>query len=168
MGADAEPAGVTRFDADTPEDRRALVAAGIRAHRARESPFVTVEAEPASVEDADAAETDPLAADADPADLATGEDPGTGEESEPVPWVQFGSDTLNLDCTDEELDALEGLLGEFPSFRVDELTRPEEAEGTNVRVTARADEARVAEFVDRVFREVYGLPGDYRAWVVEL
>jgi hypothetical protein len=35
-----------------------------------------------------------------------------------------------------------------------------------VRVTARADAALLARFVDRVFREVYDRDEDYRAWVV--
>ncbi|MFB6155784.1 MAG: hypothetical protein ABEJ22_07800 [Haloferacaceae archaeon] len=87
-------------------------------------------------------------------------------EDEPAPWVQFADKTFNLDCTDEELERLEDLLGSFPEFRIDALESPEEAEGTNVRITARSDANRLAGFVDRVFQTVYGRDGDYRAWVV--
>jgi hypothetical protein len=132
---------MTRFDAATPEERRKLFAAAIEAHRERASAYATFEArEDVRSDDAD------------------------GDERLP-PWVQFGDGTLNLDCTDAELDALKALLGEFPAFKIDDLTRPEEAEGVNVRVSALADPNRVAQCVDAVFREVYGQPEDFRAWV---
>ncbi|PSQ17355.1 hypothetical protein BRD00_07840 [Halobacteriales archaeon QS_8_69_26] len=84
------------------------------------------------------------------------------------PWVQFGDGVVNLDCTETELDRLKDLLSEYPAFRIDELTRPEEAEGVNVRITARADPNRTAEFVDEVFLTVFDRPDGYRAWVVEV
>lgn len=127
---------MTRFDADTPTDRRKLFVDAITAHRERDSAFLTVEAE-----------TDP---------------------DELSPWIQISQDTLNMDCTDEELDRLKDLIGEFPSFTIDEMTRPDEAEGTNVRVVGRGDANRVAQFVDRAFVEVYDRTDEYRAWVVEV
>ena len=87
-------------------------------------------------------------------------------EEGPAPWIQFADRTFNLDCTDAELERLKGLLDEFPEFRIDRLESPEDAEGTNVRVSARSDANRLAGFVDRAFREVYALDDDYRAWVV--
>jgi len=45
------------------------------------------------------------------------------------------------------------------------LTAPETAEGTNVRVETAAGPDRVAQFVDRVFGEVYGLPEGRRLWI---
>ena len=75
---------------------------------------------------------------------------------------------VNLDCTEDELDRANALLDEYPEFVVDELTRPEEAEGVNLRVAARTNPARVAGFVDRVFRGVYEQPSDYRAWITAL
>ena len=127
---------MTRFDADTPTERRKLFVDAITAHRERDSAFLTIEA------------------DTDPDDLA--------------PWVQISQDTLNMDCTDEELDRLKDLLGEFPAFTIDEVTRPDEAEGTNVRVVGRGDANRVAQFVDRAFVEVYDRTEEYRAWVVDV
>jgi hypothetical protein len=92
-----------------------------------------------------------------------------GEDDEDVPpWIQYADGRLNLDCTDEELDALKALLEEFSAVSIDDLHRPEEAEGTNARLVARTDPDRVAQFLDRAFREVYDLPEEYRAWVAEV
>lgn len=128
---------MTRFDAETPEDRRALAEDAIAAHRGRDSAFLTLEAElPAETTDEDAV----------------------------APWIQLAEDTLNLDCTDTELDRLKSLLDEYPSFTVDELVRPEEAEGTNARILARTDEERIAQFVEDAFRQVYDQDEEYRLW----
>ncbi|MFC4447676.1 hypothetical protein [Halorussus aquaticus] len=148
---------MTRFDAATPEERQRLFAEAITAHRERGSAFATFEADAdASALDADAGET----GDADADEPADADDP----ERAP-PWVQFGDGTLNLDCTDAELDALKSVLGEFPAFKIDDLVRPEETEGVNVRVSALADPNRVAQCVERIFREVYDQPESFRAWV---
>lgn len=153
---------MTRFDADDPAQRRKLFVDAVRAHRERSSPFLTVEADPGSTGDPSGG--DPLDGTVEEMD-----DDGTEGAALP-PWIQFAADdgVVNLDCTDEELDRLKELLEEFPSFRIEELTRPEDAEGTNARVSARADANRVAGFLDAAFRRVFGLPEDYRAWVVEL
>jgi hypothetical protein len=87
---------------------------------------------------------------------------------DPDPWIQFGEDVVNMDVTDAERDRLEALLSEFPAFKIRQLERPENAEGSNVRVGALADAARVAQFLDRAFQEVYGKPEDYRLWAVEV
>lgn len=80
------------------------------------------------------------------------------------PWVQFSEGVCNLDCSDPELERLKGLLAEFPAFEISELTEPETAEGTNVRVSTRAGPDRVAQFVERVFREVYERQAAFRLW----
>ncbi|WP_115864545.1 hypothetical protein [Halorussus litoreus] len=148
---------MTRFDADSPEDRQKLFAEGIAAHRERASAFVTFEAH----RDAAAGE--------EFADAAEVEEAGEGDDEDDTerapPWIQFGDGVCNLDCTDEELEDLKRLLSEFPAFKVDELNRPEETEGVNVRVSALADANRVAQFVERAFREVYDQPETFRAWV---
>ena len=158
---------MTRFDADAPEDRRKLFAEAIVAHRERGSAFVTFEAH----EDVGStvAVDDDGDATADDGDATTAESDDDSEaDADPEqapPWVQFGDGTLNLDCTDAELDDLKDLLGEFPAFKIGEITRPEEAEGVNVRVSALADPNRVSQCVERIFRDVYDQPGDFRAWV---
>ena len=131
---------MTRFEAETPKERRKLFADAVVAHRNRGSAFLTIEAE-----------QDPE---------IDGEDPG--------PWIQFAERTFNMDVTDEELDRLKGLLDEFPEFRIDQLESPEEAEGTNVRVSARSDANRLAGFVDRAFQAVYGRSEEYHAWVTAI
>lgn len=153
---------MTRFDASDPTDRQKLFAEAVTAHRERGSAFLTVEAELTADEQARA---DDLAGEESDAETATDE---SAETPPQVPWVQFADQTLNLDCTDAELDRLKSLLPEFPEFRIDQLESPEESEGTNVRITARADANRLAGFVERVFLTVYERPDDYRAWVVQL
>jgi len=136
---------MTRFDADSEADRIDLVADTVAAHRERDSQFCTVEAD---------------------------DDPSDDPEFLP-PWVQFADGTLNLDCTQQELDALNDLLGRYGAFTVSERTTvdPEmegETPATNVRVDAQADDERVGQFVDAVFREVYGLPEEFRLWAAEV
>lgn len=131
---------MTRFDAETTEERRALAEDAIAAHRERASPFLTLEAELPD---------------------------NAGEDAVP-PWVQLSDHTLNLDCTDAELDRLKSLLDSYGAFSVDELVRPEEAEGTNARVVARTDDERIAQFVEDVFRQVYEREADYRLWAAEV
>ena len=132
---------MSRFDAATTADRQALYADAIVAHRERSSPFCTIEADAESVQD---------------------------ESELGIPWVQFADGTCNVDCTEEELDRLKSLLEEFPACRIGELTRPEDAEGINVRVNATADANRIAQLIDAIFVRVYELSETYRGWVVEL
>ncbi|ELZ45885.1 hypothetical protein C463_05625 [Halorubrum californiense DSM 19288] len=132
---------MTRFDAASEDERLKLFADAAAAHRARSGDVMTVDVDP------------------DSDDTEGGEVP---------PWIQLAGTELIMDCTDEELERLKALLDEFPEFRIDELVSPEEAEGTNAVVTARSDANRVAGFVERAFREVYDLDGEYRAWVTAI
>lgn len=135
---------MTRFNASTPAERRKLYVDAITAHRERGSGFLTLEADDA-VRD-EQKEAEPLS----------------------TPWVQFGDETVNIDCTDVELEAVKALLEDFPAFKIDDLTRPEEADGINVRISAKADPNRIAQFIDDVFLEVYDLSSTVRIWVVEV
>jgi len=132
---------MTRFDAATGDERLKLFADAATAHRTRSSDVMTVDVDP---------------------------DSDVTEGGEVPPWIQLAGTELVLDCTDDELERLKELLGEFPEFRIDELVSPEEAEGTNAVVTARSDANRVAGFIERAFREVYGLDEEYRAWVTAI
>lgn len=157
---------MTRFDAATPDERRALFAAGIAAHRERDVGFLTVEAEATNDE-----ETTKRGADgggtAEAPSETTPEAPDETTVEEP-PWIQFTEDTLNLDCTDEDLDRLTDLLEEYPAFTVEQLTSPENAEGTNVRVSALVDDQRIAAFMEDTFLRAYERPEDCRVWVTTL
>ncbi|MCU4741483.1 hypothetical protein [Natronoglomus mannanivorans] len=149
--------GQTRFDAVDPADRRTLFVDAIIAHRERASPFLTLEVDPTALEGEGESESDD-------GDESAGEDAPDPELG--IPWLQFSEGFVNLDCTDEELEALKSLLEEYPAFTIDELTRPEDAEGINVQVSARADANRIADFLDAVFQQVYGLGEEFRVWVV--
>lgn len=142
---------MTRFDADTPTERRKLFADAVTAHRTRGSGFLTIEAEK-------------------PETVSFGEDAVDDEDGdeEVPPWLQFAEKTFNLDVADEEHERLNDLVDDYPEFRIDALESPDTAEGTNVRITARSDANRLADFADRVFREVYDLDEEYRAWVVQV
>ncbi|ELZ21860.1 hypothetical protein [Natrinema limicola] len=140
---------MTRFDASEPTERRKLYVDAITAHRERASGFLTLEADDTADEERDDT--------ADQSAAALG-----------VPWIQFGDGTVNLDCTDAELEALKDLLEAFPAFKIDDLTRPEDADGINVRVSAKADANRIAQFIDDVFLEVYDLPSTVRIWLVDV
>lgn len=157
---------MTRFDASEPTERRTLFADAVTAHRERASPFLTAEV----TADDDGAEFG-----AGGTEAATGTDDGESDDGEggdeadepdrAPPWIQFGDTEFNLDCTDAELERLESLLDEFPEFRIDQLETPDEAEATNVRITARSDANRLAAFADRAFTDVYDQPDDYRLWI---
>jgi len=139
---------MTRFDAADTAERRKLFAEAVLAHRNRGSQFLTIEVDPA---DAPGVDTD-----------------GDDDDPTPVPWVQFAEKTFNLDCTDAELDRLKDVLSEFPECRIDRIERPDEAEGVNVRVTARSDANRLGQFADRALQATYDLDDDYRAWVTQV
>ncbi|AUX09732.1 hypothetical protein AArcSl_2107 [Halalkaliarchaeum desulfuricum] len=90
------------------------------------------------------------------------------DDEEIAPWIQLSEHTLNMDCTDAELERLQSMLDDYPEFRIDQLESPENVDGTNVRISARSDANRLAEFMDRAFREVYGRDDSYTAWAVEV
>ncbi|SEH14881.1 hypothetical protein SAMN04487967_1812 [Natronorubrum sediminis] len=153
---------MTRFDASKPPERRKLYVDAITAHRNRGSEFLTLEADRSVLESTDADTDTPLEESGGVSDTELeGPDPELG-----LPWIQFSDGTINLDCTDSELEALKALLGEFPAFKIDEIRRPEDATGVNVHVSAKADPNRIAQCLDAIFQRVYGLDESARVWVV--
>jgi hypothetical protein len=135
---------MTRFDAADTAERRKLFAEAVIAHRNRGSAFLTIEVDPDHVTE--------TVADGEP----------------PVPWIQFADQVFNLDCGGAELDRLKEVLGEFPECRIDRIERPDDADGVNVRITARSDANRLGQFADRALRSTYELDEDYRAWVTQV
>jgi hypothetical protein len=95
-------------------------------------------------------------------------EPDPADAETPPPWIQYADGVLNLDCTDDELARLKGLLDGYPAFTIDELNRPEEAEGTNVRLQACADDQRIAELVDEIVGAVYDREEGYRLWATQV
>lgn len=156
---------MTRFDAADPEERRKLYVDAITAHRQRGSGFLTLEADDAVLE----SDGDADGNDSGFAGTGNGDSEDDGLDAElGVPWIQFGDGTINLDCTDAELETLKSVLGEFPAFKIDEIHRPEDADGVNVRISAKADPNRIAQCLDALFQRVYELPAEFRVWIVEL
>jgi len=139
-----------RFDASTAEDRQRLLADAIAAHRERGSRFCTFEA-----------------------DALPPNAPEPDEESpgQPTPaWVQYSAPEaqLNLDCTDAEYDRIADVLAAASAFTVAQQSSPEDADGRNLRITARTDVERIAEVVDRLFVEGYGYEEEFRLWATEI
>ena len=134
---------MTRFSADTGAERRSLVADAIAAHRDRESPFLTIETQRSEVAPAEAG---------------------------PAPWVQFAADRglLNLDCTADELAAIESVVGDFGGARIVERTAPEEADGINLQIAVEGDDERIATLIESLFRDGFGLADGYRAWATRI
>ncbi|OVE84341.1 hypothetical protein [Natronolimnobius baerhuensis] len=152
---------MTRFDATEPADRQQLYADAITAHRERGSGYLTLEVDTELLK---TGETDADGSESDGDDSSTHTfDPELG-----VPWVQFGDGTINLDCTADELEELKTVLEEFAAFTIDDIVRPNDIDGINVRISANADQNRIAQFIEAVFRQVYGLPENGRVWVTEI
>lgn len=137
---------MTRFAESTREGRLELLADGIAAHRERESLYVTAEA------------------------VAEASDEAGPDPDSKAPWIQYRDpdSLLNLDCTDEELPAVQAAIEDLGGATVTERQSPEEAAGTNLKVSVRGDDQRVAMAIESLFRKGFGLPEDYRLWVVEI
>lgn len=129
---------MTRFDAATPADRESLTVAAITAHRERESPFLTLETD-------------------------------SQDEPGPAPWVQFRQQEgqVNLDCTEAELDSIRAAIDGVGGVRVTEQHDVEDG-GINLRIAVPGDDKRVAQVIETLFVDGFGLPADYRLWVAAL
>ncbi|MGM0372459.1 MAG: hypothetical protein ACQEQJ_08145 [Halobacteriota archaeon] len=127
---------MSRFDATSPAERIDLVVAAIRAHRARGSAFLTLETDPEI------------------------EDSSTG----PPPWVQYRDQdkTLNLDCTEAELDSIRAAIDEFGGVRITDQHETEA--GTNLRIEVPGDDERVAQVIESLLLDGFGCPEDVRLW----
>ena len=132
-----------RFAGATPEERRTLVVDAIKAHRERDSPYLTLEVD----------------------SEATDRETPMG----PPPWIQYRAEDgrLNLDCTDAELAAVEAAIEDLGGVRITDRSSVPEA-GTNLRVTASGDDGRVAMIVETLFREGFGLEEEQVVWAAEI
>ncbi|MFB6085991.1 MAG: hypothetical protein ABEJ84_04180 [Halodesulfurarchaeum sp.] len=132
---------MNRFAGSTPGERNSLLVAAIRAHRERESPYLTVEVDPEST-------------------------PGNG--SGPPPWLQYRDrdQRLNLDCTDAELESIRAAIDQFGGVRVTDQQSVTDG-GTNLRIAVSGDDERVAGVIERILVEGFSLPVDHRLWAAE-
>ncbi|MFB6153485.1 MAG: hypothetical protein ABEJ27_04460 [Halodesulfurarchaeum sp.] len=162
--------GMTAFDAEDPTVREDLFAEAIRAHRERESQFVTVEVDQAA-------------------------DPGPG----PPPFIQYsaGEGLCNLDCLAVERSDIEGVIDGYsgativdrhevtPETGSESTDGPNDSDGpprgtgsgqgssrrrtaVNLQVRIRGDERRIAGFMEECFVSGFGLDPGFRAWVVRI
>lgn len=79
--------------------------------------------------------------------------------------VRFADRTITLTVSAAERERLDALLGEFPVFKLDQPATRKASEDT-VYIAAIADPKHAADFLDRTFREVYGLGEGYTLWAV--
>jgi hypothetical protein len=126
---------MNRFRASTPEDRRALFRAAIEAHRERDSAFLTLEAAP------------------------------DDDRAGPPPWIQYRAvdETLNLDCTEDELEAVQALIADIGGATVTARESVEDG-GVNLNITVRGDDERLAAIFERLFVDGFDLDASVQVW----
>ncbi|MDZ7850370.1 MAG: hypothetical protein U5K70_06015 [Halodesulfurarchaeum sp.] len=137
---------MNRFAGTTAEERAALIVAAIRAHRDRQSPYLTLEVDP---------ESDPKRS--------------GGATVGPPPWIQYREqdERLNLDCTADELDSMRAAIDQIGGVRVTEQESVEGG-GTNLRISVSGDDERVAHVMEQILVDGFGLPADHRLWAIEI
>lgn len=91
---------------------------------------------------------------------------GEGEDDRHA-RVEFADRLVRLELDASAREGLDTFLGSFPVFKVKQPETRKAAEGV-VYVSAIADPKHAAEFVDGLFREVYGLGDAYELRVVRV
>ncbi len=81
--------------------------------------------------------------------------------------IEYADRTLTLSLTDEQRDALDDVLSEFPVFKIEQPATRKAPEGV-VHVSAIADPKHAADFVEACFRRVFGAGEDYELRVVRV
>lgn len=131
---------MNRFAGTTRTERETLIEAAIRAHRERQSPFLTVEA-----------------------------DPDRRDSAGPAPWIQYrAQDAIcNLDCRDGELDPIRATVDSIGGVTIVEQESVVEG-GTNLRLRIPGDDNRVAQVIETLFIDGFGLSDSFRLWVTTI
>jgi len=120
---------MTRFEADDPTGRLALLAEAVTANRRRPGEGVVVES-------------------------AAGR-------------AEYDDRRVRLELEGSGRDRLAELLDSFPAFKLKQPDTRKASEGV-VYVSAVADPKRAADFLEGVFREVFGEPEGYELRVVRI
>lgn len=81
--------------------------------------------------------------------------------------VEYADRVLTLELDGPARERLEDLLGEFPVFKIEQPATRKAPEGV-VHVSAIADPKHAADFVEGVFRMVYGADEGYELRVVRI
>ena len=74
--------------------------------------------------------------------------------------LEYADRAVTLDVGDEERERLDALLGAYPVFKVKQPETRKAPEG-RVVLSAIADAKHLADFLESVFREVFGAPEGY-------
>jgi hypothetical protein len=127
----------------TPAERRTRIAKAIVSHRnaGHESPVRFA----AGSDDTDAVDS-----------------PGETDR----PDVEYEDRLVTVTVDDVERERLDALLGEFPVFKVAQPETRKAPEGV-VHVAAIADPKHAADFLDRLFLDVFAVDEDYELIVTE-
>lgn len=80
--------------------------------------------------------------------------------------VTYADRTIRLELDADERERLDALLAEYHVFKVEQPTT-RKADGGVVYLSAVTDPKHAADFVEGLFREVYGAPEDYELQVSE-
>ncbi|MWG35168.1 hypothetical protein [Halomarina oriensis] len=80
--------------------------------------------------------------------------------------LRYDDRTVVLDCSSDERERLDALLAEYPVFKVKQPETRKAPEGTVV-LSAIADAKHLGDFLESVFREVFGASEDYELRVTE-
>lgn len=81
--------------------------------------------------------------------------------------VEYADRVVTLDLDAADRDRLDDLLEEFPVFKIEQPATRKAPEGI-VHVSAIADPKHAADFVEGVFRQVYGAGEGYELRVVRI
>lgn len=76
------------------------------------------------------------------------------------PYVEYRDREIAVTVSDAERERLDALLGEFPVFKVAQPATNRAPEG-EVHLSALADPKHAADFLDRVFLDVFAVAGEY-------
>lgn len=68
--------------------------------------------------------------------------------------LEYADRTITLDVSDGKRERLDDVLASFPVFKIEQPATRKAPAGT-VHIAAIADPKHMADFVERVFREVY-------------
>lgn len=91
----------------------------------------------------------------------------TGDEDGPDatrPFVDYHDREITIELTDAERERLDALLDEFTVFKVAQPATRKASDGV-VTVSAIADPKHAADFVDRLFLDVFGANSGYELTV---
>ena len=83
-----------------------------------------------------------------------GDDGGDGESAGDRPFVDYEDREITVEVDDAERERLDGLLDEFHVFKVAQPASRKAPDGVVV-LSAIADAKHAADFIDRLFLDVY-------------